>query len=250
MDNTLQTASTPQEDPQVTKLKLEVENLKQQNEKISYEVDDLRSESPWAKHIRRLLPIFTGLVAVAGFWFGIIQYIRAEDASREARIEAEKNRKADEDKRLKQQADSEAARLEQQKETDKKALLDLKRETAKPLWDKQLSLYLEAAEKAAIIATSEDDKARAAAKARFWVLYWGPLAAVEDVGLTKQTKAEIEEKMVRFGELLEKKSEPPSPGDLQKACLNLAHAIRASIAPAFDVEATRLENLRKPLEQK
>jgi hypothetical protein len=222
--------SSAPDDPQVAKLRLEVEYLKRQNEKLAFEIDELRNEGAWAKRIKSLLPVITGLLAVAGFWFGIIQYIRAEAASREQRREAEQ------------------ARLEQQKAADEVFRRELKRETAKPLWDKQLSLYIEATEKAAVIATVRDERARAEAEGRFWVLYWGPLAAVEDVGLAKQPKAEIEAMMVQYGRLLQREPAERDKGELQQASLDLAHAVRNAVAPAFDVQATELAGLRKPMQ--
>lgn len=215
------------DDPTILKMRLEVEYLRRQNEKLSFEIDDAKSESAGIRQLRKMLPLITGLVAVAGFWFGIIQYVRAEAASRGQRETADK------------------ARLEQEKAADEVFRRDLKRETAKPLWDRQLSLYIEATEKAAIIATTDDETRRTEAEARFWVLYWGPLAAVEDVGMTKQTKAEIEQKMVEFGRLLESRPARREQSKLTTACLALAHAVRDAVAPAFDVEATKLAGLRE-----
>jgi hypothetical protein len=101
-------------------------------------------------------------------------------------------------------------------------------------------LYLEASEKAAIIATTDDDQERKAATNRFRVIYWGPLASVEDVGLTKETSGKIEAAMVCFGREMHKgKSE-----ELQQLSLDLAHAIRDAVAPAFDLQATKSQDLR------
>src|SRR6185369_7363298 len=99
------------------------------------------------------------------------------------------------------------------------------------------------AEKAAIIATTTDTAQRRAAEERFWVLYWGPLAAVEDVGLSKAETAAIESAMVKFGNLLT--SVPKEESDreeLKRNALDLAHAIRDAVAPAFNVELTDLRN--------
>jgi hypothetical protein len=216
----------PHDDPQTTKLRLEVEHLQRENEKLSLELDDLRGEGALTKRVKALLPLVTGLLAVAGFWFGIIQYIRAEDASRQQRQAAEE------------------ARRQQQEKADEAFRSELTRETARPLWDRQLGLYLEAAEKAATIATTDDKGARKAAEARFWVLYWGPLAAVEDVGLGEQKQAEIEAAMVRFGRELDKKPEERKADEMKQMSLQLAQAIRKAIAPAFQVKAAELAGLR------
>ena len=113
-----------------------------QNEKIAFEINELQAVGAFESRIKRFLPVVTALIAVAGFWFGLFQYIRAEAAS------------------LAQRKQAEAARSEQQKAADELFLRELKRETAKPLWEKQLSLYLEAAENASTIATTEDETIR------------------------------------------------------------------------------------------
>jgi hypothetical protein len=197
---------------------LEVEHLRRQNEKLAIEIQTLKATSPtsaWEGRLARFVPVITAIVAAGGLWFGIVQYFRAEDAA-----------------------------LSQRKEADKTLRLDLKRETAKPLWGTQLELYVEAAAVAATIATTEDDQARKNAEARFWILYWGPLAAVEDVGLTKSKSADIEAAMVRFGKHLSKPYDKRVSSELKNSSLVLAHAIREALAPAFDVEKADLRNLR------
>lgn len=63
------------------------------------------------------------------------------------------------------------------------------RELFKPLWEKQISLTLEAADVAATIATSTDEARRAAATERFWVLHEGPLIVVESQGVSGAMKS-------------------------------------------------------------
>jgi hypothetical protein len=53
-------------------------------------------------------------------------------------------------------------------------------EATKPFSDRQLKLYTEATQSAAILATTEDPSERVAAIKRFWSLYWGELALVSD----------------------------------------------------------------------
>ena len=208
-------------------LKADNKKLLLENEKLALELKRLQAPPHWTAHVKPLLPIVTALLAVAGFWFGIWQYFRSEEARQaDARV-AEQNR------------------LDQQRAADETFRRNLKRETARPLWEKQLSLYIEAAEKAAAVATTDDDGARREAEARFWVLYWGPLAAVEDVGLEKEGKASIEAAMVRFGEAIKKDPEAHDRPEMKRLALELAHAVRGAIAPAFDVQATDLADLRK-----
>ncbi|MSV27668.1 MAG: hypothetical protein EXQ52_02845 [Bryobacterales bacterium] len=54
----------------------------------------------------------------------------------------------------------------------------------KPLWEKELELYMRAFEVAAVIATSKDAVKCRAAEAEFWTLYEGPLIIVESKSLS------------------------------------------------------------------
>ncbi len=57
---------------------------------------------------------------------------------------------------------------------------DAERESQKPFLDQRLAIYLETNETAATITTSNDSKKIQDAKARFWTLYWGRMAVVEN----------------------------------------------------------------------
>ena len=181
------------EDPVVAKLKLEVE-------KLAFEINELKSEGAWVRRVNRLLPVITGLLAVAGFWFGIIQYLHAEKES----LAHQQN--------------------------------EFLREIAKPMWDKRIAIFIEATETTATIATVKDRNSEkfVKAEARFWELYWGPMAAVEGVAEFKKESAGIETAMVNFGDELKKKDNA-SANKLQRLSLSLAHEVRTAIAPTFKV---------------
>jgi hypothetical protein len=98
-------------------------------------------------------------------------------------------------------------------------------EATKPFLERQLRLYTEATQAAATIATSEDRKERAAAEKRFWSLYWGELALVED-------KA-VEGAMVEFGRGL---SGGAPAEEIKRLSLRLAHACRDSLALSWGVK--------------
>jgi hypothetical protein len=106
------------------------------------------------------------------------------------------------------------------------------------LWEKRLALYIEAADVAATIATAETgDPARKKAEARFWVLYYGPLAAVEDtnpviIDPVKREEWTVAKAMVKFGDAL-KDPNKLAPGDLRDLALDLARVIRGSLLPGF-----------------
>jgi hypothetical protein len=196
--------------------KLELDRLDLEVKKLSLEVHALRSPTHWDRLIGRYLPLATAFLAVAGFWFGVIQYLAQQRENDRQRIEA-----------LKQRGD------------------DIRREVAKPFWDSQLRLYLKASEAAAVIATTDKEDERSRAEAEFWALYWGPLAAVEDVGIEKKATAEIEAAMVEFGEYTKQtRRDKQDKEKLERLSLQLAHAIRNAVGPAFNLEITALKNLR------
>jgi hypothetical protein len=98
-------------------------------------------------------------------------------------------------------------------------------EATKPFLERQLKLYTEATQATAMIATSEDPKDRAAAEKRFWSLYWGELALVEDKG--------VEAAMVAFGRGL---SEGAPAEEIKRLSLRLARACRDSLALSWGVK--------------
>ena len=104
------------------------------------------------------------------------------------------------------------------------------RESKKPFWERQVSLYFDATTAAATLATSDDESRRTKAAADFWRLYWGPLALVED--------REVEAAMVRLGRCLDK--ECPRP-ELQQLSLALAHTCRRSLQVSWNLTLEELK---------
>jgi hypothetical protein len=103
-------------------------------------------------------------------------------------------------------------------------------EATKPFLDRQLELYTEASQVTAKIATSEDLGEVATAKKRFWELYWGELALVED--------NDVATAMVNFSKAMA----PPDnktvdPVALRQASLSLAGTIRDSLAKSWNTDA-------------
>lgn len=99
-------------------------------------------------------------------------------------------------------------------------------EATKPFLERQLKLYTEASQVAAVIATTSNNAARSKAENRFWELYWGELALVENT--------EVEAAMVAFGGGLNNKA---SLGELQQLSLTLAHACRFSLDKSWGIHA-------------
>lgn len=99
-------------------------------------------------------------------------------------------------------------------------------EATAPYLERQLKLYTEATQVASQIATSTDQVAIAKATTRFWELYWGELALVED--------GDVEFKMKAFGEALLEKIDQET---LKSLSLSLAHACRDSLSKSWGVSA-------------
>ena len=95
----------------------------------------------------------------------------------------------------------------------------------KPLWEKQIALYFDATSAAATLASSSDPQTLQDAENRFWVLYYGPLALVED--------KDVESAMVRFSECLSNNCEKR---ELKGLSLRLARACRESISESWSIE--------------
>ncbi len=110
-------------------------------------------------------------------------------------------------------------------ENDKKQAETRRIEATKPFLDRQLTLYTDATKSAATLATTADSSERAAAMKRFWSLYWGELALVENRG--------VEAAMKRLGDRL-KMGAPQE--ELEQLSLVLAHAARESLADSWGVK--------------
>lgn len=100
-----------------------------------------------------------------------------------------------------------------------------------PYWERQLDTYFAATEATGLLASSTDPAVRQDAERRFWQLYYGPLALVEDAG--------VEAAMVAFGRCLQS----PDCGRerLGPLSLALAHACRSSIGDSWSLPLEALE---------
>ena len=97
-------------------------------------------------------------------------------------------------------------------------------EAMKPYLERQLKLYTEATQIAATLATVTADSIEDKTMQRFWELYWGELALVEN--------ADVEKAMVQFGQGLQNGY---NKSRLQQLSLELAHACRESLATSWGV---------------
>lgn len=106
----------------------------------------------------------------------------------------------------------------------------------RPFLNKQLALYQLVTKTAAILATSTDANELHTAELRFWQLYWGELAMVENGGM-KTKKGGVEGAMVLFGRELVKHSQDRA--NLQLLSLDLAHVCRDSLAESWGIKDWR-----------
>lgn len=185
---------------------LELQHLQKEVEKLTLEVEALKASTWWDRALARYLPLVTALVALAAFWFGVIQFKVQSIAAEQERT------------------------------------LELKRDAGKPFWETQLALYIKASEAAATLATSDDANSRATAESTFWALYWGPLHCVEDIVLNEQPQPEVEQAMVAFGDQL--KIASTNSSDLRVLALNIAGAMRNELGPSFKLSTAKSLELR------
>jgi hypothetical protein len=112
------------------------ENTRLRNRKLQLEIETLEKRSPW---YRTLVPLFSTLIAVAGFMFGVVKYAQEQARNRE---------------------------------TEERAFM-------KPWLDNQQATYSEALSAATTVANANDSTAKTAATEKFWELYQGPMILVE-----------------------------------------------------------------------
>jgi hypothetical protein len=106
-------------------------------------------------------------------------------------------------------------------------------ERQQPFIDAQMRYYFEAAETAAQIPRSEGS-ARDKLARRFWQLYWGPMAVVED--------QEVEKAMVAYGRQL--RIEPADSAMLENLSLGVARACRSSLQRLWVQNLGDVHNIR------
>jgi hypothetical protein len=116
-------------------------------------------------------------------------------------------------------------------------VINTHRAAAKPFLDGRLAIYLETTEATATIATTNNDEQRIQAKARFWSLYWGKIAVVEDEPVQKA--------MESIAECLRNRCEPK---EVRKLLPGLINACRNSVRESWGVHISTdpLTNLDIP----
>lgn len=112
-------------------------------------------------------------------------------------------------------------------ENERNEIRAASRESLKPFNEKRILLYTEASNVVSKLANLSEGKERQDARKRFFELYWGELALVED--------KEVESAMVYFARALEEyERNPTTLSELQRQSLNVAHAFRESLKEGLD----------------
>jgi hypothetical protein len=116
-----------------------------------------------------------------------------------------------------------------------------------PFLEEQTSLCFRASEQAARLATTDDPDQWKKSWDEFWMLYWGPLAIVEDVSGNSANKdsiyAEVAPSMIQFGDKIKVIGKMPAklPADgltgpsinISKACQRLVTSWWATGIPSW-----------------
>lgn len=143
------------------------------------------------------LKVLTVLGAISSFLWGVYQW--REKTSQELEARTQENTRLIETRRI---------------------------EATKPFLERQLTLYAEATKVAAQVATQGDTESGKKALVRFWELYWGELALVEN--------RSVEAAMVRMRNALRTNA---STEELEQASLAVAHACRNSLDRSWGIRA-------------
>ena len=144
----------------------QLEQVQLENEKLKLELAEPRKGKPWYNILTQMVPIVTALVAVAGFWWGVVQYQQQQT----------KNLEVQERQSVRNQEIAE-------------------HEFMKPWLESQREIYLQALSNAATVANSDDPEKLKQATEEFWKLYHGKMILVE-------TKS-VSGAMVHFGDCLD-----------------------------------------------
>ncbi len=202
------------------------------DQKLSLEINQLENPTGTEK-ASKFIPVISSMITVLGFFVGLWQYHEQQVLANQALLKQQDTANKE---LLKQQAVANKDFLQQKMKQDYERFI--------PFSEKQIQLYFEASEAAATIATSSDADAKSRAKSRFWILYWGPLAIVEDAGVKTTDQTVVKQSMVNFGHCL---NEPGTctVSELKIRSLNLAYACRESLANTSDVRFANLKQDKK-----
>ena len=64
-------AATAGDLPEAT---MRLEQVRLENEKLKLQLAELGQVKPWYHMLTQMVPMITAIVAIAGFWWGVVQY--------------------------------------------------------------------------------------------------------------------------------------------------------------------------------
>ena len=184
--------TTPGDTPEHALQVSQLEQVRLKNEKLKLELTEISKGKPWYHVLTQMVPLTTAFVAIAGFWWGVVQY----------RDQQTKNRIAQKSQSLREGETAE-------------------REFMRPWLENQREIYVQALSAAATVANSDDPEKRQQATEEFWRLYEGKMILVE-------TKS-VSGAMVHFGGCLGR-TDTCSRAEMNGRCRALATAIAESMA--------------------
>nr|ART41056.1 L367 [uncultured bacterium] len=180
---------------ELKKLEVELKRLEIEQKKLD---PNYRKAEHRAKNIDMIVKALSVLAVMIGVLVTYVQYSGTASLQRQQLLENEKNE-----------------------------IRAASRESLKPFNEKRILLYTEASNVVAKLANLGEGEERQAARKRFFELYWGELALVED--------KQVESAMVYFARALQEyEQNPSSNAELQKQSLNVAHAFRESLKEGLD----------------
>ncbi len=122
--------------------------------------------------------------------------------------------------------------------TEESKSMEMHREALKPLWEQQIKLYLEAADTAATIAVETDGKARRDAELRFWKLYWGQMAVVEDISFNQNSNGRVAETMDELGDALRTDAKDRDREEIKQLAYRFSKAARRVMLDSFRLHSS------------
>ncbi len=104
-----------------------------------------------------------------------------------------------------------------------------------PLWDRQITVYFEAANTVGLMAATDEPAIREKAEKDFWRLFYGPMALIQD--------HEVELAMIDVAKCIKADCDQ---GMLRPKSLHLAHTCRRSLGESWSVKLPELQAKTAP----
>ena len=181
----------------------QLKQLQLENEKLEWELANLRCRKSFYAGFIELIPIITTVLTIAGFWVGIWKYLGQEHRIAMDRMDV---------------AEKES---HERRNREKREVEQGKQDFMKPWLESQREIYIEALSAATEVAYAENPEQRATATNKFWRLYNGKMIMVETKDVSDAMKC-VGERIRRTGKC--------GSEELAPLCRALATAMARSLA--------------------